>query len=60
MRAAGTDAELRADLEPALRDYHRDGHRGQRLAGELSNDDFQAVLRIVVNYLDGEAAVAEV
>ena len=61
VRAARTDAELRADLEPALRDYHRrTAIAASAFAGDLWSDDFQAVLRIVVNYLDGEAAVAEV
>ena len=61
VRAARTDAELRADLEPALRDYHRrTAIAGSTFAGDLWSDDFQSVLRIVVNYLDGEAAVAEV
>lgn len=61
VRAARTDAELRADLEPALRDYHRrTAIAAAAFAGDLWNDDFQAVLRIIVNYLDGEAAVAEV
>lgn len=61
VRAARTDAELRADLEPALRDYHRrTAIAGTAFAGDLWSDDFQAVLRIIVNYLDGEAAVAHV
>ena len=61
VRAARTDPDLRADLEPALRDYHRrTAIAGSAFAGDLWSDDFQSVLRIVVNYLDGEAAVAEV
>ncbi|UUZ61897.1 hypothetical protein [Nocardioides sp. B-3] len=61
VRAARTDAELRADLEPALRDYHRrTAIAGNAFAGDLWSNDFRAVLRIIVNYLDGEAAVAEV
>lgn len=61
VRAARTDPELRADLEPALRDYHRrTALAAATFAGDLWSDDVQAVLRIVVNYLDGEAAVAQV
>lgn len=61
VRAARTDPDLRADLEPALRDYHRrTAIAGSAFAGDLWSDDFQSVLRIIVNYLDGEAAVAEV
>lgn len=61
VRAARTDDELRTDLEPALRDYHRrTAIAASTFAADLWSDDFQAVLRIVVNYLDGEAAVAEV
>jgi AcrR family transcriptional regulator len=61
VRAARTDAELRADLGPALRDYHRrTATAASTFAGDLWSDDFQSVLRIIVNYLDGEAAVAQV
>ena len=61
VRAARTDAELRADLEPALRDYHRrTAIAASSFVGDLWSDDFQSVLRIIVNYLDGEAAVAQV
>jgi AcrR family transcriptional regulator len=61
VRAARTDSDLRADLEPALRDYHRrTAVAGSTFAGDLWSDDFQSVLRIIVNYLDGEAAVAQV
>ena len=56
VRAARTDAELRADLEPALRDYHRrTAVAASSFVGDLWSDDFQSVLRIIVNYLDGEA-----
>lgn len=61
VRAARTDPELRADLEPALRDYHRrTALAASAFAGDLWSEEVQAVLRIVVNYLDGEAAVAQV
>lgn len=66
VRAARTDAELRADLAPALRDYHRrTGSAVAALASLTSagrpwTDAHQAALRVVVNYLDGEAAVAHV
>lgn len=61
IRAARTDPELRAELGPALRDYHRrTAVAASAFAGHLWSDDFQAVLRIIVNYLDGEAAVAQV
>ena len=61
VRAARTDAGLRADLEPALRDYHRrTAVAASAFVGDLWSDDFQSVLRIIVNYLDGEAAVAQV
>ena len=63
VRAARTDAELRADLAPALRDYHRrTGSAVAALApsGRPWTATHQAALRIVVNYLDGEAAVAHV
>ena len=62
MHAARTDAELRADLAPALRDYHR--RTGSAVAaspaGRPGPRAHQAALRLVVNYLDGEAAVAHV
>ncbi len=63
VRAARTDAELRSDLAPALRDYHR--RTGAAVAalvpaGRPWTDRHQAALRVVVNYLDGEAAVAHV
>ena len=61
IRAARTDAELRAALGPALRDYHRrTAAAAGAFAGERWSDEFQSVLRIIVNYLDGEAAVAHV
>lgn len=61
VRAARTDAELRADLEPALRDYHRrTAAAASSFVGDLWSDDLQSVIRIIVNYLDGEAAVAQV
>ncbi|MCW2815426.1 MAG: TetR family transcriptional regulator [Nocardioides sp.] len=63
VRAARTDAELRADLAPALREYHR--RTGSAVAALIPGGlpwthRHQAALRIVVNYLDGEAAVAHV
>ncbi|PUA81909.1 TetR/AcrR family transcriptional regulator [Nocardioides currus] len=61
VRAARTDAELRADLEPALRDYHRrTALAASTFAGDLWSEDVQAVLRVVISYLDGENAVAQV
>jgi AcrR family transcriptional regulator len=61
VRAARTDAELRGALEPALRDYHRrTAVAAHTFAGDVWSDDFQSALRIIVNYLDGEAAVAQV
>ncbi|WP_137293247.1 TetR/AcrR family transcriptional regulator [Nocardioides dongxiaopingii] len=63
VRAARTDAELRADLAPALREYHR--RTGSAVVAMTPADRpwtpaHQAALRVVVNYLDGEAAVAHV
>lgn len=59
--AARTDADLRAELGPALRDYHRrTAIAAHAFAGDLWTEEFQGVLRIIVNYLDGEAAVARV
>jgi AcrR family transcriptional regulator len=63
VRAARTDHQLREDLAPALRDYHRrTGLAAAAFARELFpwDDDLQAALRITVSCLDGEAAVAEV
>ncbi|GAB2885610.1 TetR/AcrR family transcriptional regulator [Nocardioides pacificus] len=62
VRAARTDPELRADLQPALRAFHR---RTASTAADFvgaagGHPDFQTALRIAINYLDGEAAVAEV
>lgn len=63
VRAARTDPALRADLAPALRDYHRT--TGVAAASLLATPDswtpqMQTALRIAINYLDGEAAVAQV
>jgi AcrR family transcriptional regulator len=63
VRAARTDDRLREELAPALRDYHRrTGRAAAAFARDLYpwGDDLQAALRITINYLDGEAAVAEV
>lgn len=63
VRAARTDTDLRADLAPALREYHRrTGTAVASLApaGRPWTARHQSALRIVVNYLDGEAAVAHV
>ncbi|MCW2835457.1 MAG: TetR family transcriptional regulator [Nocardioides sp.] len=61
VRAARTDDALREDLGPALRDYHR---RSAAAAAAFFGDQWsgaaQDVVRVVVNYLDGEAAVAQV
>jgi AcrR family transcriptional regulator len=61
--AARTDAQLRADLAPALREFHRrTGQAAASFAADLFpwDDDLQAALRITISYLDGEAAVAQV
>lgn len=62
VHAARTDADLRADLRPALREYHR--RTGTAVAtlspGGAWSPRHQAALRIVIGYLDGEAAVAHV
>lgn len=59
--AARTDADLRAELGPALRDYRRrTAIAAKAFAGDLYTEEYQAVLRIIVNYLNGEAVVARV
>lgn len=63
VHAARTDAALRDDLAPALRTYRR--RTGAAVAGLLPpgrdwTPAHQTALRIVVTYLDGEAAVAHV
>lgn len=63
VHAARTDPDLRADLAPALREYHR--RTGTAIAvflppGRRWTTEHRTALRIVVGYLDGEAAVAHV
>ncbi|WP_139978143.1 TetR/AcrR family transcriptional regulator [Nocardioides litoris] len=63
VHAARTDEELRRDLAPALRTYHRRTRAAVaslRPAGHPWTETHQTALRIVVTYLDGEAAVAHV
>jgi AcrR family transcriptional regulator len=63
VHAARTDAGLRDALVPALREYHRRTRvavSGLLPAGREWTERHQTALRIVVTYLDGEAAVAHV
>lgn len=61
MHASRTDAELRDALQPALRDYHRrTAMAAISFAGDYWSDEFVTALRIIINYLDGEASVAHV
>ena len=63
VHAARTDPDLRAGLAPALRAYRR--RTAVAVAalmppGQQWTPEHQTTLRIVVTYLDGEAAVAHV